>query len=452
MIKIFALGFIFLTMNGCEGWLWNVAQTPSLAGPKKQLNVLILAEPLSYRKTTSGTYGLEYDLLNEFAQDSGYELKFKSYRDVQSLLKAFRRGEGQIASGRFTSSWAKPNQALLGPSYDEQKIVLACPRKFPLEANFLGRIPRDAEARVLLSHRHISGESSQYLQEMYSSLQVFERGHEMTRALLTSAGKGLYDCVAADEMSLEWNLRFFPQFEVKGILPLASSYHFLVSKSEAQLHRELSLWYQRAARYGEIFKIKDRYQIHLGKLPNIEERAFIRRLNRDGLSEFGPDFRKSARQFQLPWQLVAAVSYQESKWNPEALSFTGVKGLMQLTQATADFVGIADRTNPQQSIYGGSKYLRFLLNKQPKHLPYRERMALALAAYNVGCAHLEDAQILAEEKGLNPHSWSDLQKVLPLLADPDYWPKLKYGPARGQEPVDFVHRVLNYYDFLHARI
>jgi membrane-bound lytic murein transglycosylase F len=121
---------------------------------------------------------------------------------------------------------------------------------------------------------------------------------------------------------------------------------------------------------------------------------------------------------------------------------------MQLTTDTADHVGIEDRTDPQQSIWGGSKYLRYLLNKMPQNLNTKDRMALALAAYNVGYAHLRDAQKLAEKMGRNPYSWHHMKEILPLLAEPEYAEKLEYGFARGYETVEFVERVKSFYSLM----
>jgi membrane-bound lytic murein transglycosylase F len=168
------------------------------------------------------------------------------------------------------------------------------------------------------------------------------------------------------------------------------------------------------------------------------------------LPQYQSAFKKAGRDHNLPWQLVASVAYQESHWNPDARSFTGVRGLMQLTTETALHLGVEDRTDPEQSIKGGSKYLRTLYNGTPRGLNSKDRMALALAAYNVGLAHLKDAQKLAEKMGKNPNSWRQLREVLPLLADPEYAEQLQYGTARGHETVEFVERVKSFYSLMNS--
>ena len=182
-------------------------------------------------------------------------------------------------------------------------------------------------------------------------------------------------------------------------------------------------------------------------LSHLDRAEFFRAL-RDEFTPYKSYFKTSGKRYGLPWQLIAAVAYQESHWQSDARSFTGVRGLMMLTTNTAECMGIDDRTDPEQSVAGGAKYLKFLLNLQPMTLAFQERLLLALAAYNIGLAHLRDAQELALRFDLNPQSWKDLKKVLPLLEDPFYSSTLKFGAARGKEPVKFVHQVEAYYELL----
>jgi membrane-bound lytic murein transglycosylase F len=150
----------------------------------------------------------------------------------------------------------------------------------------------------------------------------------------------------------------------------------------------------------------------------------------------------------VEWRLLAAIAYQESKWDPIATSETGVRGLMQLTEETARHLGVVDRLDAKQSAVGAARYLADLKRKLPARIAEPDRTWLALAAFNIGIAHLEDARILAQRQKLNPDLWTDIRKVLPLLAEPEYYMNAKYGYARGGMPVAFVGRVRGYYDIL----
>ena len=150
----------------------------------------------------------------------------------------------------------------------------------------------------------------------------------------------------------------------------------------------------------------------------------------------------------IEWRLLAAIAYQESQWDPGATSETGVRGLMQLTEDTARALGVADRLDPKAAAIGAARYLADLKRKLPARIAEPDRTWLALAAFNIGIGHLEDARVLAQRQKLNPDLWSDVRKVLPLLAEPEYYITLKNGYARGGMPVAFVGRVRGYYDIL----
>lgn len=159
-------------------------------------------------------------------------------------------------------------------------------------------------------------------------------------------------------------------------------------------------------------------------------------------------FKKYSDKYDVPWTLIAAVAYQESKWNADAVSYTGVKGLMQLTSKTAEYIGINDRENPYESIRGGTFYLKYLYEKTPQKLSSNQRWVLALSAYNIGWGHLKDAIILARKLKKNPYNWDEFRVVLKKLEATKYYSELTYGYARGKETVNFVEHVFNYYNLL----
>jgi membrane-bound lytic murein transglycosylase F len=159
-------------------------------------------------------------------------------------------------------------------------------------------------------------------------------------------------------------------------------------------------------------------------------------------------FQQAANKYQLDWKLLAAVSYQESHWRQNAVSPTGVRGMMMLTNATAEHLGIKDRTDPYESIMGGAKYLRALIDKVPAHIPEPDRIWIAVASYNVGFGHVNDARKLAVKRGDNPDKWVDIKATLPLLSKRKWYKQTRYGYARGWEPVRYVENIRSYYDIL----
>jgi membrane-bound lytic murein transglycosylase F len=150
----------------------------------------------------------------------------------------------------------------------------------------------------------------------------------------------------------------------------------------------------------------------------------------------------------IDWRLLAAISYHESHWNPLATSSTNVRGLMMLTEETADRMKVTDRLDPRQSILAGARYLRLLQEELPRRIANEERIWLGLAAYNQGQGHLEDARVLTARAKLNADTWLDVKKMMPLLTQPEYFEQTKHGYARGGEAVILVETVRLYYDML----
>jgi membrane-bound lytic murein transglycosylase F len=169
------------------------------------------------------------------------------------------------------------------------------------------------------------------------------------------------------------------------------------------------------------------------------------------LGAFRAWFEEAGQKTGIDWRLLAAIGYQESKWDPKAQSGDGALGVMMLTADTAQAMGCTDRTNPRQSILAGAKYFAEVLGKIPARIPEPDRTWLAVASYNVGYGHLEDARVLAQSRGKDPDSWRDVRDNLPLLAQERWYMRAKRGYARGWEPVQFVDRVQRFLTLLQWR-
>ncbi len=181
-------------------------------------------------------------------------------------------------------------------------------------------------------------------------------------------------------------------------------------------------------------------------LPTFEVKTFLKHVA-TRLPFYREEFQRAEKATGISWDLLAAMAYQESKWNRHAVSPTGVRGLMMLTQTTAAELGIRNRLDPKKSIEGGARYLANLYQRIP-NIQMPDRMFVALAAYNVGIGHVRDAQLLAGRLGKDPHQWSDLKAVLPLLAKKQYYRDLPHRYARGWEPVHYVKRIRAYREIL----
>ncbi|GJL48915.1 MAG: hypothetical protein NPIRA01_01420 [Nitrospirales bacterium] len=182
-------------------------------------------------------------------------------------------------------------------------------------------------------------------------------------------------------------------------------------------------------------------------LSTFEERKFLRHI-KTRLPQYREEFYLAGKKYGVPWVLLAAQAYQESHWNRNAVSPTGVRGIMMLTLDTASDLGITNRLDPRKSISGGARYLARLYANLPSNVKDPDRMYFALAAYNVGMGHIKDAQLLATRLKKDKTRWDHLETVLPLLAKKKYYKTLPNRYARGWEPVHYVKRIRAYREIL----
>ena len=202
---------------------------------------------------------------------------------------------------------------------------------------------------------------------------------------------------------------------------------------------------------GLIARIEEKYFSYLNKFDYVDAQSYLQAI-REVLPKYQPIFEKY--KGDLEWQMLAAIAYQESHWDPNATSPTGVRGIMMLTKDTAERMRVTDRTHPEQSIRGGSEYLHLLISQIPETIAQEDRIWYALAAYNMGLGHLLDVRRLTRQLGGDPDNWLDVKKNLPLLAEKRHYTGLKYGYARGFEALQYVENIRRYYNSIvnHQRI
>lgn len=212
-----------------------------------------------------------------------------------------------------------------------------------------------------------------------------------------------------------------------------TSHRLAAVKADIQMQNNQSLTRPQTSKPVQVKKILSPY----------DRKMFFKHL-RIRFPRYEEHFLNAAQEHDLPWKLLASQAYQESHWNRRARSPTGVRGIMMLTRRTAASLGIRNRLDPMKSIHGGAEYLAIMEKRIPDAVPIPDRRFFALAAYNVGLGHMNDARTLALKRSKNPNRWQDMMQVLPLLSQKKYYRSLRYGYARGQEPVTYVQRIRAY--------
>ncbi|RYZ69769.1 MAG: membrane-bound lytic murein transglycosylase MltF [Proteobacteria bacterium] len=448
LITASLLGFATLAMNGCDAIYWD--ESSSLATTKERtqdeqvIRVLTVRNPLTFTKDKTGReFGIDHDLLENFGNHYSLKMHFIPVTNEIEMKQALADGKGDIAAARMPAR-NDDQRFLVGPAYEETFLGLFCQRKSKVENG----VDLNGKSVAILDKDN-SFDLYQRLIRKAPEVNLQAVNRTTTRDLFRQMDNKELDCVIAENLEGQYYARYYKSVEKVSALTTPYSLNWLVRSDLPELNHLLRAWFQRSSRQDEIMRVHDRYKFNLTELDQMDVIRFMK-LSRKILPDLEGDFRDAASEHSLPWQLIAAVSYQESHWDNDAVSYTGVRGLMQLTQSTAEHLGVEDRTDALQSIWGGSKYLRYLMNKTPRSLNNKDRMALTLAAYNIGYGHLRDAQKLAASMGKNPHSWRHLRQVLPLLEDPNYESQLEFGLARGKETIALVERVSGFYNLMVA--
>lgn len=256
------------------------------------------------------------------------------------------------------------------------------------------------------------------------------------------------DYTVVDSAIFELERSMFPRIEVAMELsepaPIGMAFP---KRDDVTLLERLNQFIRDYEASGEMELLRQAYFVDNNRMDVGGALVFKERLE-ERLPEFETLFRTVADEIGYDWLLLAAQAYQESHWEPRARSPTGVRGLMMLTLPTAEQMGVESRLDPEQSLRGGLKYMVSLHDRMPERIPEPDRTKFALAAYNVGFGHLNDARILAQRAGANPDVWDEVVEYLPLLRQRRYYSTVEHGYARGNEPVVYVENTYRFKSIL----
>ncbi len=408
------------------------------------LTVLGRYTPTSYHHKGQSESGFEYELAHRFANKLGVDLTVLVPNNLQHLIHLLQQGHADIATAGLTITPQRQQQLRFGPSYQQitQQLVYRQGNDRPKDLSELG----DKLIEVVADSSH--SEQLRRHQQSHPDLNWIENNQLDSGALLELVQLEMIDYTIADSNEVTALQNLYPELRVAFDIsePQELAWAILPSDDDS-LYEAIDDFFEELKTNGELDRLLAKYYGHLSRFDYVDTRAFYRKFITE-LPKYRPLFQRAAKQFNLDWQLLAAISYQESHWNPEAVSHTGVKGLMMITSATAKQMNIADREDPKQSVFAGAGYLNLLKERLAERITEPDRTWLALAAYNVGLGHLEDARILTQQNGFNPDYWPDVKQHLPLLSKKKWYSQTRNGYARGSEPVRYIENIRRYYDIL----
>jgi len=407
------------------------------------LQVLTVDGPTTYYEDGKGKSGFEYLLAKAFADSLGVELVMLSKPTLRTMLLSVGGPNGDFAAGNITVTASRSEQLNFTVPYMQvtQHLVYRRGSTRPRALNEL-----DGDLLVVKGSSH--SEQLNYWAEQYPQLSWREEDNAEMSELLRMVHDKEIDYTVVDSLAYLVSRHIYPQVRraIDISEPQAIAWAF-PSHGDGTVLAAANQFLRDYNNSGKLTALKDELLAQADNFSVAGSQRFGE-LVAKRLPTYEALFKDVARQFGLDWHLLAAVAYQESHWNPKARSPTGVRGLMMLTLNTAREMAIKNRLDPLQSLTGGAAYLSKLRARLPQQINEPDRTLFALAAYNVGFGHLEDARILTQRNGQDPNLWEHVRQQLPKLSNKQYYLTLKYGFARGSEPVIYVDNIQYYRRYL----
>ncbi len=396
--------------------------------------------PTTYFQTEEGLAGFDYELLSRFADSLDVDLRIVEQPIIEELYGNVNEGTADLGAASLTVSEQRLEQVRYTDPYRTTKPVLVY-RTGETRPRSLDDL-NDVQVHVVGGRNHEA--LIKELKELDTNIELVAHDELEMIDLLQQVHEGTIALAVVDEASFQLNHVLFPRTRIALDIDQSQpvSWAFKPGKDLSLLNAANEFIADSAAS-GELSELASSFYAPNDSLNKASASLFVKRID-ERLPKYQAMFEEAAQAYDLPWEFIAAIAYQESHWNPRAVSRTGVRGMMMLTQRTAKEMDIAKRTDAKQSIDGGVRYFLKMKDRIPERIPEPDRMYMALAAYNIGHGHLEDARVLTERHGKNPDSWVDVKEHLPLLQKSKYYRTVKYGFARGSEPVTYVERIRSF--------
>ncbi len=431
----------------------KVVISPTADKNAKVLTFVTLNSPNTYYvDDNKQAAGLEYDLIQLFVKNLGdnTQLKLIVANSINQVIPAILHKKAAIAAADVTITDERKQIINFSTPYqDVQQVVVYNIEKVKQEQKKPPKKIKDLAGRLITVPAGTSFvERLIKLQPSQPGLVWQERLHVGSEQLLQELSEGEIDYTIADSHLVSIMQNYYPTLGIAFAIGEPEKIAWALPKDgDPELLKKVNAFFSKIKKNGSLRNLIDRYHGNVKRLKPVDVKAFIIR-SHSLLPKYKRLFQQAQEITDLDWRLIAAISYQESHWDTFSTSPTNVRGLMMLTESTADLMQVSDRLDPKQSIPAGAKYINLLKDTIPERVPEPDRTYMALASYNIGYAHVEDARVLAQRLNMNPDRWADVKKTLVMLNDPTYYVNAKYGYASGGAPVVFVESIRSYYNIL----
>lgn len=423
------------------------AKKSSLEKIRQQGEITILTRnsPTTYYEGPDGKTGFEYDLATLFAGYLGVELNIQLPNSFNDLFPMINGNQADLIAAGLTVTEARKSLVRFAPPYQEitQQLIYRIGNKRPksVEGIIGGRLEVVAGSSFEERLRELK---SQYPDLSWTATETQDVDY-----LLQKVAAGEIDYTVVDSNEFEHHLRFYPELRAGFNIsePQQLAWAFRTDRQDDALYNAAVEFFKEIQENGTLTRLLERHYSYVQGYKPVETTLFLKHIQ-ERLPPYQFMFMEAGARHGFDWRLLAALAFQESHWLTNAVSPTGVRGMMMLTEKTAGQMKVMNRLDARESIMGGAAYLKLLHDGLPEDIYEPDRTWMALAAYNVGAGHLEDARKITETQGGDPHKWVDVRKHLPLLSKREWYRKTRFGYARGREPVVYVRNIRRYYDIL----
>lgn len=451
LLLAFSLLAFSLLLGGCD----KPNEAPIAKPPApvvkndKVITFVTINSPNTYFVDGNSEFaGLEYDLAKLFVQelDDGTQLKFIVENHIDQVLPNLINGKADIAAADITVTETRKKRIDFSNPYQDvqQQVIYNKAYTKKPSKNLKELIGKNISVPAGTSF----AERLNKLHAIEPSLFWEERRDVDSEKLIEEVANGELDYTIADSHLVAILQNYYPNLGVAFSIGEPEKIAWGISKrADPKLQEKANAFFTKIKANGTLRNLIDRYHGNAKRLQPFDIKTFLIRSN-TLLPKYKQLFKQAEEITSIDWRLLAAISYQESHWDTFNTSPTNVRGLMMLTEATADRMGVTDRLDPKQSIPAGAKYIKLLIDTVPERVAEPDRTYMALASYNIGYAHVEDARVLAQRLKLSPNSWADVKKTLLMLNNPNYYVNAKYGYCGCGQPIIFVESIRSYYNIL----
>ncbi len=390
--------------------------------------------------------GPEFDLIQAFSKYLGVGVEVHVKDTVNALIASLRLNQSDFLASALSKTKMRGQEFLFGPVYDYVTPQTVCHRKGSQPETISDLVDLNLKVPAKTSYiEHLTA-----LKKEHPTLNWRVSGQLDTEDIMEQVNTKTIDCTVVDSNLFNIYRRYYP--DLKSMFPLKDpdALVWVLPKQATALQKKMEDWFSQFKSEGKLETLLNKYYGHIENFGYVDTIRFHKHL-KTRYPKYKTWFEEAGRKYGISPLILAAQAYQESKWNPRAKSPTGVRGIMMLTLTTSKEMGIRNRLDPQKSIFGGARYLAKLKERFKSEFQEPDLTWVALAAYNVGSGHIRDAQVLAYSMHKNPYKWKDLKTLLPLLQRKMFYKFLKFGYARGKEPVEYVRRIRNYTEILKNR-